>query len=85
MKWTIGDIKVTALNAAQPGWMLCIGTVLDRTVYAALFAAIGTMFGAGDGSTSFGIPDFRNRFPIGAGTQNSLGASVDVTDLTLNI
>jgi microcystin-dependent protein len=44
------------------GWLLCDGRAVSRTDYASLFAAIGTAYGTGNGSTTFNIPDFRGRF-----------------------
>lgn len=55
------------------GWLLCDGRALNRTTYASLFTAIGTKWGAGDGSTTFNIPDMRDRGTMGAGTKGSLG------------
>lgn len=53
-------------GASVPGgWMLCDGSAKSRTTYAALFAAIGTFYGGGDGSTTFNIPDLRGRVPAG--------------------
>jgi microcystin-dependent protein len=48
------------------GWLLCDGSAVSRTTYAALFAAIGTTYGAGNGSTTFNVPDLRGRTPVGA-------------------
>jgi phage-related tail fiber protein len=48
--------------AAPPGWLLCVGSAVSRTTYASLFAAIGTAFGSGDGSTTFNLPDLRGQF-----------------------
>lgn len=59
--------------SAPSGWILCNGSALSRTTYAALFAEIGTTFGTGDGTTTFNVPDFRDRFPIGAGTTYATG------------
>lgn len=50
------------------GWLECDGSAVSRTTYANLFSAIGTTWGGGDGSSTFNLPDFRNRAPIGAGT-----------------
>lgn len=50
------------------GWLECDGSAVSRTTYAALFAAIGTTWGVGDGSSTFNLPDLRGRTPIGAGT-----------------
>jgi microcystin-dependent protein len=71
-----GMIAPFAGSAAPAGWLLCDGTPASRTTYAALFAVLGTAYGAGDGSTSFGIPDLRGRVPFGKNTAsfNALGA-----------
>ena len=45
-----------------PGFLHCDGSAINRTTFAALFAVIGTMYGAGDGSTTFNLPDFRGMF-----------------------
>ncbi|HCM6673365.1 tail fiber protein [Klebsiella pneumoniae] len=57
-----GDIKYTARSTAPTGWLKANGDAVSRTTYAALFAAIGTTFGAGDGSTTFNLPDLRGEF-----------------------
>ena len=57
-----GDIKYTARSTAPTGWLKADGDAVSRTTYAALFAAIGTTFGAGDGSTTFNLPDLRGEF-----------------------
>lgn len=46
-------------SAPPPGWLKCNGAAVSRTVYAALFAAIGTTAGAGNGSSTFNVPDIR--------------------------
>lgn len=51
---------------APAGWRMCDGSELDRTTYAKLFAVIGESYGAGDGGTTFDLPDFRGRFLRGA-------------------
>lgn len=45
-----------------PGWLLCDGSAVSRETYKALFAAIGTKHGQGDGKTTFNLPDYRGRF-----------------------
>lgn len=66
--------------AAPGGWVFCVGQLTSRTQYPNVFAAIGTTWGAGDGSTTFHLPDTRGRamFGVDAGagvlTQASLGA-----------
>lgn len=58
----VGDVKYTARSTAPTGWLKANGAAVSRTTYAALFAAIGTTFGAGDGSTTFNLPDLRGEF-----------------------
>ena len=71
-----GDVKVTAVPTtagSEPvGWLLCDGRAVSRTAYAALFAKIGTTYGAGDGSTTFNLPDPQGRALIGAGSGSGL-------------
>lgn len=59
----VGAIMMRAVNGATAGWLMCDGAEYSRTVYAALYAAIGTTFGAGNGTTTFNVPDLRNAFP----------------------
>lgn len=56
---------------APTGWLLCDGSPIDRTTYAALFSAIGTTHGTGDGVNTFNLPDMRGVFPRGAGTNGA--------------
>lgn len=60
--WTPGDVKATMVNAVPAGWLKANGQLVSRSTYAALFAAIGTTYGAGDGSTTFQLPDLRGEF-----------------------
>lgn len=57
-----GAVIYTAMNAAPTGYLKANGAAVSRTTYAALFAAIGTTFGAGNGSTTFNLPDLRGEF-----------------------
>lgn len=57
-----GAVCMFARNSAPDGWLKANGATVSRTTYAALFAAIGTTFGAGDGSTTFTLPDLRGEF-----------------------
>lgn len=60
-------------GASEPtGWLFCRGQTISRTTYAALFAAIGTTYGAGDGSTTFTLPDLRGRVVAG---QDDMGGT----------
>lgn len=71
-----GSIMMFGTSTAPDGWMVCDGTAVSRTTYSALFSAIGTTWGAGDGSTTFNLPDSRGLFPKGAGT-NAVSGIVD--------
>ena len=64
----IGAILAFGGATAPAGWLLCQGQAISRTTYAALFAVIGTAYGAGDGSTTFNLPDPREAALVGAGT-----------------
>ena len=63
------------------GWKLCDGSAISRTTYAALFAAIGTTWGAGDGTSTFAVPNFAGAMLAGTGTgvmngRNKVGPAV---------
>ena len=60
-----GAVLYFAGQTAPAGWLKANGAAVSRTAYAALFAAIGTTYGAGDGSTTFNLPDLRGEFMRG--------------------
>lgn len=60
-----GSIIVTAGSTAPTGWLLCNGALVSRSTYATLFATIGTTYGAGDGSTTFGLPNLLGKVIAG--------------------
>ena len=60
-----GQIAFFAGSSAPAGWLKANGAAVSRTAYAALFAVIGTTYGAGDGSTTFNLPDLRGEFMRG--------------------
>lgn len=70
-----GEITAYGGTAAPAGWLLCDGTAVSRATYSALFGVIGTAFGAGDGSTTFNLPNMQDRFPVGAGGAHARGTS----------
>lgn len=72
-----GMLSMTAASTAPTGWLLCDGSAVSRTTYAALFAAIGTSYGTGDGSTTFNLPDLRGRAPYGKGSHTDADALGD--------
>jgi microcystin-dependent protein len=70
-----GIIAPYAGSTAPTGWLLCFGQNVSRTTFAALFAALGTTYGAGDGSTTFGLPDLRGRAIAGKDDMGGTAAS----------
>ena len=76
-----GSMNAFAGSTAPSGWLLSYGQAVSRTTYAALFAVIGTAYGAGDGSTTFNLPDMRGRGA--AGKDDMGGAAAGVLNVTL--
>jgi len=76
-----GTMLPFAGTVAPTGFLLCDGSAVSRTTYAALFAAIGTTWGVGDGSTTFNLPDMRRRTHVGSGgvATGTLGNTVGST------
>ena len=71
-----GVVQAFAGRTTPQGWLLCDGSAVSRTDYAALYAVIGTTYGAGDGSTTFNLPNLVDKFVEGsatAGTVKSAG------------
>lgn len=64
-----GAVIPYAGSSAPDGWLLCDGRTVSRTTYAALFAVIGATYGAGDGNTTFALPNLQGR--VAAGTSSS--------------
>lgn len=62
---TSGAVMYFARTTAPDGWLKANGAAVSRTAYAALFAAIGTTYGTGDGRTTFNLPDLRGEFVRG--------------------
>ncbi len=72
-----GSVITWAGATAPSNWLLCDGSAVSRTTYSSLFAVVGTSYGAGDGSTTFNLPDLRGRVPVGknGGTFGTLGSA----------
>lgn len=64
----VATIVQTAAANAPAGWLMCQGQAVSRTSFPGLYAAIGVTYGAGDGSTTFNLPDMRGRVPVGKNT-----------------
>ena len=69
----VGMIAPFGMSSVPTGWLACDGSAVSRTTYADLFTAIGTTWGAGDGSSTFALPDLEGAFlrGIGNGSINS--------------
>lgn len=82
----IGSIIPFGGTTSPAGWLFCRGQELLRADYAELFEVIGTSFGAGDGSTTFNLPDLRNKTTVGGGTlgANSEGALPNIKSAKQN-
>lgn len=74
-----GIIQMFAGSTAPIGWLICDGSAVSRETYSILYSIIGDTYGAGDGSTTFNLPDLRGRVPVGIGT----GTASDATAHTL--
>lgn len=64
----IGSVIPFAGPTAPDGWKICDGSTLSRSTYSILFSTIGTAYGPGDGSTTFAIPNLKQRIPVGQDT-----------------
>jgi microcystin-dependent protein len=63
-----GTVTSFAGNNAPKGWLLCNGETVSRETYKNLFEIIGTIYGNGDGTTTFTLPDMRGKVSVAAGT-----------------
>lgn len=77
-----GEMVVFGGAVAPAGWLICDGSAVSRTVYSALFAAIGIAWGSGDGATTFNVPDLRDRAVVGASGTKGRGTVGGTTQLT---
>jgi microcystin-dependent protein len=75
-----GTIQMWPTNSAPTGYLLCNGTAISRTTYAALFAVVGSTFGSGDGSTTFNLPNYVNRMPFGANAATTASVTGAIND-----
>lgn len=78
--WRVPTASVLpfAATTAPTGFVFCRGQAISRTTYAALYAAIGTTYGAGDGSTTFNVPNLQTRVPAGLDASGTPDTSFDV-------
>jgi microcystin-dependent protein len=82
----IGEVIMWAGGVTPPtGWLFCQGEAISRQTYYDLYVVIGTTFGVGDGATTFNLPNFNNRVPIGSGSSYSQGATGGEATHTLTV
>lgn len=70
-----GSITAFGGASAPSGWLICDGSAVSRSTYSALFAVIGTAYGAGNGSSTFNLPNGQGVFLRGSGSQTIGGIS----------
>ena len=78
-----GIIMPFAGTVAPENYLFCDGSAVSRTTYATLFGVIGTTFGAGDGSSTFNVPDLSGRVPLGVSQSHALGTTGGSETVTL--
>lgn len=78
-----GIVMPFAGSVAPQGYLFCDGSAVSRSTYATLFAVIGTTYGAGDGSTTFNVPDISGRVVIGPSSTHLLGSTGGSETVTL--
>ena len=76
-KIVTGMISMYASATPPTGFLLCDGTAVSRTTYAALFAITSTSYGVGNGSTTFNVPDLRSSLPVGYGQKTKAFTFLD--------
>lgn len=80
-----GSVIMFGGPSAPAGWLVANGAAVSRSAYAALFANIGTAYGVGDNNTTFNLPNFGGRFPLGPDTTHPRGASGGSFSRTLSV
>lgn len=80
----LGAVMPFAGASAPTGWLLADGSAVSRATYAGLFAVCGTTYGAGNGSTTFNLPNLTNRVPVAAGGSYSRGATGGASTVTIS-
>ena len=78
-----GGLMLWPTASPPANWLICNGSAVSRATYATLFAVVGTTFGVGDGSTTFNLPNYTDRMPIGAGSAYAVNAQGGAASTTL--
>lgn len=80
-----GCIIQYAGTTAPSGWLLCNGSAISRTTYSDLYDVIGIIYGSGDGSTTFNLPNLQRKFPIGSSSLYAVGTTGGAETKTLTV
>ena len=82
----IGSVlPYSGASISDTNYVMANGQAISRTTYAAYFTLVSTTYGAGDGTTTFNVPNLQQRVPVGVGTGYSIGATGGEATHTLNI
>lgn len=79
----VGMVLWRPSTLVPTGWILCDGQEISRTDFPALFEVIGTLFGAGNGTTTYNVPDLQNRFLMGKSSTRAVGDNGGESEHTL--
>src|SRR5210317_1718184 len=77
-----GTIVPWSDSSIPSGFLECDGAAVSRTTYADLFAIVGTTYGAGDGSTTFNVPDLQDNVPVGKSNNKALASTGGANTVT---
>jgi len=77
-----GTIVPWSDSSVPSGFLECDGSAVSRTTYADLFAIVGTTYGAGDGSTTFNVPDLADNVPVGKSNNKALASTGGANTVT---
>ncbi len=78
-----GMVVLYSGPAIPVGWFVCNGAAISRSTYSSLFTAIGVTWGAGNGTTTFNVPNLTDKFIVGAGISPALGTTGGNAEVTL--
>jgi microcystin-dependent protein len=81
----VGSVSIYSGSTSPSGWLLCDGSAISRSTYSRLFAIVGTTYGTGNGTTTFNLPNFQERLPLGKGGSTNLGNTGGSNTVTLSV